>query len=107
MKRIVLGLFGTAAVAVGIGACASKDAFAPIAITHEASVVASCQKIEDVKVEDVKADEKLSDVEAQRQLALIAKEKGANYLFVANESAREGTAYRCAMPSGPGGGGGN
>ena len=97
MKQVVLGLFGTAAVVLSAGGCA-QHGFEPIAVTRDASVVASCQKVDDVKVEDVKADEKLSDIEAQRQLAVMAREKGANTLLVASDAAREGTAYRCSMP---------
>ena len=40
--------------------------------------MASCQKIDDIKVETIKADEKVSDVEAQQHLTNMAREKGAN-----------------------------
>lgn len=97
MKRTWMGLLGTVAVVFG-GACASNG-FESVAIARDASVVASCQKVDEVKVGDVKADEKLSDMEAERMLVQQARSKGANYVLIASEAAREGEAYRCNMPA--------
>ena len=99
MKRISLIFLGGAVFALVLSACA-QNGFQPIAVTKDPSVVASCQKLDDVKVEDIKADEKLSNVEAQQQLTNMARSKGANYLLISDESARQGTAFRCSMPAG-------
>jgi hypothetical protein len=99
MKRYSLIFLSAmaAVLTVAVGACA-KTGFEPIAVTKDPSVVASCQKIDDVKIENVKADEKVSDVEAQQHLTNMAREKGANYLLITSDDARQGTAYRCSMP---------
>ena len=96
MKKIRLGLFGTAALALGVVSCASSG-WDPVAVTRDSSVVASCTKIDDLKVQDVKADEKLSTVEAERMLVEKARSKGANYVLIASEDGRQGSAYRCTM----------
>ena len=95
MRKIDLGLLGAAALAIGVVSCASSG-FEPVAITRDSSVVASCTKIDDLKVGDVKADAKLSNVEAERMLVEKARSKGANYLLIATEDARQGSAYRCS-----------
>ena len=96
MKKPMMGLFGTTALALLFVSCASQG-FEPVAVTRDASVVAGCTKVDDVKVEDIKADEKLSDVEAERLLVQEARAKGANYVLIAAESARQGEAYKCTM----------
>jgi hypothetical protein len=100
MKRysLILWTAMVAGLTVAMGACA-QNGFQPIAVTKDPAVVASCQKIDDVKIEDIKADEKLSDVEAQQHLTIMAREKGANYLLISGDDARQGTAYRCAVPA--------
>ena len=85
------------ALTLMVGACA-QNGFEPIAVTKNPSVVSSCQKVDDVKIETVKADEKLTDIEAQQQLTIMARAKGANYLLISSDDARQGTAYRCSMP---------
>lgn len=99
MKRYSLIFWSAmaAALTLMVGACA-QNGFEPIAVTKNPSVVASCQKVDDVKIETIKADEKLTDVEAQQQLTIMARAKGANYLLIASDDARQGTAYRCSMP---------
>jgi hypothetical protein len=97
MKRYSLIFLSAMAAALVVGACV-KNGFEPVAVTKDPSVVASCQKIDDVKIENVKADEKVSDVEAQQYLTNMAREKGANYLLITSDDARQGTAYRCSMP---------
>jgi hypothetical protein len=99
MKRysLILWCLMAAALTMVVGACA-QNGFQPIAVTKDPAVVASCQKIDDLKIEDVKADEKLSDVEAQQHLTIMARDKGANYLLISSDNARQGTAYRCSMP---------
>ena len=100
MKRYSLIFWSAmvAAVTLVVGAC-TKNGFEPVAVTKNPSVVANCQKIDDVKIETIKADEKISDVEAQQNLTIMAREKGANYLLITSDDARQGTAYRCSMPA--------
>jgi len=100
MKRYsLIFLSAMAALAlVVIGACA-QNGFTPIAVTKDPAVVANCQKIEEVKVQDIKANEKVSDIEAQQHLTNMARAKGANYLLITSDDARQGTAFRCAMPA--------
>jgi len=100
MKRYSLLFLSvmTAALVVMLGACA-QNGFQPVAVTKDASVVANCQKIDDVKVQDIKANEKVSDIEAQQHLTNMARAKGANYLLITSDDARQGTAFRCSVPA--------
>ena len=93
MKRLSIGLFAAASVAAAAGC--SQNAFQPIAVTRNASVVASCEKVADLSV----APGRFDNSDAALQLQREAREKGANTLLVASEDAKNGTAYRCAMPS--------
>ena len=94
MKRFIgMGLLATASMTLGAAGCASNG-FAPIAVTHSASVVASCQAMGDVQASRLTPD---SDV--QRDLTQAARNKGANTLLVQSDNARTGTAYQCSMPA--------
>ena len=93
MKRFSLGLLAAASVAAAAGC--SQNAFEPIAVTENASVVASCEKVADISVVPGRFDNSDAALQLQRR----AREKGANTLLVASEDATSGVAYRCAMPS--------
>ncbi|HEY7112031.1 MAG TPA: hypothetical protein VIA45_03780 [Thermoanaerobaculia bacterium] len=82
--RILAGLLLTA------GACAPV---ADVGLTTNDSVVANCQK-----VADVSASNSLSPQDARVALSDAARAKGGNYVLMANDTARAGTAYRCEMP---------
>ena len=94
MKRISMGVLAAASLAIGASAC-SQNAFEPVAVTTNPSVVASCEKVGDVSAKPGKFD----DSSAATQLTRAAHAKGANTLLVASEDADKGTAYRCSMPS--------
>ncbi len=92
MKRlIVLGLLATAAFSFAAG-CA-KNGFATVAITKNASTVASCTAMGEVKASSLTPDE-----DVKRDLTEAVRSKGANTLLIASDNARTGTAYQCAMP---------
>lgn len=94
MKRLSLGILATAALAIGAAAC-SSNGFSSVAVTKDPSVVASCEKVADVKAKPGVFDES----DAQTQLTRAAQSKGANTVLLANDDANAGTAYRCSMPS--------
>jgi len=97
MKRHSLIFLSVMVAALVAGACA-QNGFQTVAVTKDPSVVASCQKVDDLKVQQVKASDQLSDVEAQQHLTNMARAKGANYLLITSDDGRQGTAYRCSMP---------
>ena len=94
MKRISMGILAAAALAIGAVAC-SQNAFSSVALTKDPSVVASCEKVADVKAKPGVFDD--SDIETQ--LTRAAQSRGANTVLLASDNASKGTAYRCSMPS--------
>jgi len=100
MKRIVGSLAVVALIAAAAGC--SLNATGPVGVTKDASLVAGCENLGDVAVSPNTRSE-----DVLYALSLKAKAKGANYVLVASDGAREGAAYRCQMPShatGTGGG---
>ena len=79
-----------AALLLSAGACTPV---ADVGLTTNESIVANCQKLADVS-----ASESLSPQAARVALSDAAREKGANYVLIANDTARTGTAYKCEMP---------
>jgi hypothetical protein len=108
-----VGMIGMAAVfAAGIG-CTSRNAFRDVAVTRDPSVVAGCQRIDEVRVE--KPPKAGSSYEtpgridtpgrdATIQLTDKARDRGANTLLITDDPPRRedaptyatGTAYLCA-----------
>ena len=95
MKRIAWVLAVVALVAVTFGC--SLNAVRQVGITKDASLVAGC---EDVGGVSVSASTRNEDVVLD--LSAKARAKGANYVLVSADGAREGSAYRCGMPSSSG-----
>ena len=93
MKRLSIGILAVAALA--LAAACSQNGFAPVALTKDPSVVASCEKIADIKAKPGVFDD--SDIQTQLQRA--AQSRGANTVLLASDNAAEGTAYRCSMPA--------
>jgi hypothetical protein len=87
-------LYVVAAAGLAAAAC-SKNAFEPMAVTRDASTVAGCEKIADLKAVPGTFD----NSDAQAQLEREAREKGANTVLISDAEGRTGVAYRCAMPS--------
>jgi len=94
MQRTVsrLGVMVSLVALAGTAACA-QNAFTPVAITTSEQLVSSCQKVGTVTAKTSNAS---SDV--NEQLTLAARKQDANYVLVASDGAREGTAYRCTTP---------
>jgi hypothetical protein len=85
-----------AAAGLALTACAtSQKGFEPIAMTRDASVVASCEKVADIQARPGTFD----DTDAETQLQREARQKGANTVLISDADAQAGVAYRCAMPS--------
>lgn len=84
-SRLVTALGLAAAVA-----CASSGS-APASLTTSEALVAGCQDVGKVSVGDATP---VNEVHAD--LATAAQRKGGNYVLVASDGARAGTAYRCA-----------
>jgi len=75
------------------GAACTVNANRPVELTHDAALVAGCQKVEEVSV-----DPKFPQDQIDQELTDQARRKGANYVLIASEGSRSGTAYQCAMP---------
>ncbi len=95
MKRIAWSLAVAALIAVTVGC--SLNAVRQVGITKDASLVAGCEDVGGVSVSPSTRNEDVILDLSQR-----AKAKGANYVLVAADGAREGSAYRCGMPSSSG-----
>jgi hypothetical protein len=98
MKRIAWSLAVAALIAVTAGC--SLNAVRQVGVTKDASLVAGC---EDVGGVSVSASTRNEDVVLD--LSARARAKGANYVLVSADGAREGSAYQCGMPSTTGTGG--
>src|SRR5262245_15994033 len=93
-RRVGLGA-ATGLLAIGAG-CATRG-FAPVMVTHDASAVANCQKVDDLVV---KGDTRYDDPE--KQLIDLAYEKNANTVLVESTTKPiTGVAYRCAAVPAP------
>jgi hypothetical protein len=91
-RSIGMGLLATATLALLASGCA-QNGFAPVAVTTNASSVASCQA-----KGEVKASSLTPDYDVQRDLTEAVRNKGANTLLMSADKARTGTAYQCSMP---------
>jgi hypothetical protein len=100
MKRIAWSLAVAAVIAVTAGC--SLNAVRQVGVTKDASLVAGCENVGGVSVS---ASTRNEDVVLD--LSARARAKGANYVLVAADGAREGSAYRCGMPSSSSGTGGS
>jgi hypothetical protein len=95
MKRIAWSLAVAALIAVALGC--SLNATRQVGVTKEAALVAGCENLGEVSVSPTTRDE-----DVVLDLSARARVKGANYVLVASDGAREGSAYRCGMPSSSG-----
>jgi hypothetical protein len=94
MKHIATGVVAAAFLVLGTSAC-TENGFRQIAVTHDSSYVASCQDLGVLKVKPSQFD----STDTMMELTREARDKGANTLLVASDSAHTGTAYLCSMPS--------
>lgn len=101
MKRIAWSLAVAALIAVALG-CSLNAASGQVGVTKEASLVAGCENLGEVSVSPSTRNEDIV-----LNLSERARAKGANYVLVAADGAREGSAYRCGMPSSSSGTGGS
>src|ERR1700730_2150367 len=90
MKRIVWSLAVGTLIAIGAGC--SLNAGGQVGVTKEASLVAGCENVGEVSVSPSTRNEDVVLVLSSR-----ARAKGANYVLVAADGAREGSAYRGGM----------
>ena len=93
MKRF-LGRGLAVALLIGTAVACSQNAFETVGVTKSEAIVSGCQKVGDVAVDANTPDSKVSE-----ELSDAARSKGANYVLVASDGARTGSAYRCGMPS--------
>ncbi|HYT32100.1 MAG TPA: hypothetical protein VEO37_05860 [Thermoanaerobaculia bacterium] len=100
MKRIAWSLAVAALIAVTVGC--SLNAVRQVGVTKEASLVAGCENLGEVSVSPSTRNE-----DVVFDLSERARVRGANYVLVAADGAREGSAYRCGMPSTSGASGGS
>ena len=106
-----------AAGLLGVG-CASGNGFRDIAVTRDPSVVASCQKVDDVRIEKPPRSGSAYETpgridtpgrDTAVQLSDKARAKGANTLLITSDPPREtepvyatGIAYSCSALPGAG-----
>ena len=96
MKRFSIRNGVGLSLLAGAVAC-SQNATAGVGVTNSEAVVAGCEKVAEVSVGSLAYAQDVKDA-----LAAEGRKRGANYVLVASEGARTGTAYRCSMPSGAG-----
>jgi hypothetical protein len=95
MKRIAWTLAVAALMAITLGC--SLNATGQVGVTKDASLVAGCEKLGEVSASASTRSEDVAYDLSQR-----AQAKGANYVLIAADGAREGSAYRCGLPSSSG-----
>jgi len=88
-----MGLLATTVSTLAAAGCA-QNGFAPVAVTHDATAVASCQGMGEVQASSL-----TPDYDVPRDLTEAVRNKGANTLLTSSDKARTGTAYQCAMPA--------
>ena len=105
MKNWMLGIGAISLAAAGAAGCAAaKGGFENVAVTRDASAVASCQKVDDVKVTMSPTGNTFSDTSTttvSRELANAARRKGGNTVLITEDNGKSGagTVYMCSMPS--------
>ncbi|HEY1251320.1 MAG TPA: hypothetical protein VGH97_09025 [Thermoanaerobaculia bacterium] len=87
-----MGLLATAALVLLAAGCA-QNGFQAVAVTKNASAVASCQAVGEVHANDL-----TPDYDIQRDLTEAVRNRGGNTLLITADGARTGTAYQCSMP---------
>jgi hypothetical protein len=103
VKKLMLGI-SAVSLAAGMAGCASSNGFKNVAVTKDASAVASCQKVDDVNVTLSPTQNTFNDTSSttvSRELANAARRKGANTVLITEDNGKNGagTAYVCNMPS--------
>jgi len=102
VKKLMLGI-SAVSLAAGMAGCASSNGFKSVAVTKDASAVASCQKVDDVKVamSPTNTFSDASSTTVSRELANEARRKGADTVLITEDDGKNGTgtAYTCNMPS--------
>ena len=98
MKRIAWVLAVGTLIAVTLGC--SLNSTRQVGVTKDASLVAGCENVGGVSVSGSTPNE-----DVVLEISAQARAKGANYVLVSADGAREGSAYRCGMPSSTGAGG--
>ena len=95
MSRFSVSVLAAAALATAAGCASSDKGFENIAMTRDASVVSSCEKVADLTAVPGRFDQTDAELQLQRE----AREKGANTVLVSDAEGRAGVAYRCSMPA--------
>jgi hypothetical protein len=88
-----LCLLLSSAIAVSAAGCASTNS-RQVGITKNQELVSGCQNLGDVSI-----GQSVASTEIDAELAQAGEKKGADYVVVASDGARTGTAYRCTTPS--------
>jgi hypothetical protein len=93
MNRSKFLALSAAALLVGAAGCSQYSDGKPVRVVRNATEVASCQKVVDVKV-----SARLAQTEVLAEAANQARDKGADTLLLP-EGASTGEAYRCGAPN--------
>jgi uncharacterized Zn finger protein (UPF0148 family) len=96
--QMKLTRYGIAVLAGSTLLAAACTTVGAVGITKTEAVVAGCEKVGDVSI-----DAKTPETDVNNALSDAARRKNANYVVVASDGARAGSAYRCSAPVVPGG----
>ncbi len=77
----------------GAAACSMNSSLPEGGVTKSESLVSGCQK-----VGEVSAGDNTAPADVNTTLSNEARSKGANYVLISSDGARQGTAYRCEAP---------
>ncbi len=88
----IRSLLFSAAVAAATWGCAT--AARPVGVTKNQELVSGCQNLGDVSIGG-----RVASDEVNYALQQAGEKKGADYVVIASDGARTGTAFRCATPS--------
>ncbi len=93
-KPRALSLLLACAIAASAAGCATTATRRQVGVTKNPELVSGCQSLGEVSIgPSVGADE------IDAALAHAGEKKDADYVVVAADGARTGTAYRCVGPS--------
>ena len=93
MKGLPVRSLAATLLIAGAAACSTNASLPVGGVTTSESIVAGCQK-----VGDVNAGDSTAPADVNTTLSNEARSKGANYVLIASDGARQGTAYRCEAP---------
>ena len=94
-RRRLGALAGIVLGAAAAAACSStSDEYQAVTITRAESLIASCEKVGEVRAEDARNADQVT-----AELGAAARAQHANTVLLTDSEGTRGVAYRCPMPS--------